>query len=703
VRDSDNLILENLYLELLLEKDHRQKIMSMGIPEDVANYLHNFNNKYSIWFADKIKDMGGFQYTKAKINWINVNILTQMQGIMDWVRNVPNVNLKQYTWRQAFAAQEEYHEKLQTATLEGQEDNTIIKKYDDGFYWVDLETTRDCSEQQLMGHCASTSSGDTLYSLRKYTPETQTIEAFITIAISPDDGIWYQCKGKRNSKPKEEYHPFIADILIDKKVFKYKHEYDSTHDFTNQDLTEYVENHRNEIPNADEILEQIEEGNVGYDDFLEILKEYQGEMDVFSLDIDSSYYDEADYVRVDGYFQTVIKYDEIDIPKIKEIIAEHGGEFYSYKDRDNLDNLLEKFDVYPSDGGDVRVEESREGNSFYVATYLDMSDDSHYQLNDNGLDAFRSSCQYYVNASKRFDKERFIEEFKIFALLEGWWSNEFSEFTDQVEETEYSNVVAKEVNKDYDFTIAYKPFANLLEPYKNYDTVTKQLGNADYLQHRDLSEEERDKYPYIQYLLDYFKYVFHRYLKIPEFSVKSVAGADWTIKIHEKFLYEDRKNYNLKNELINFKKIDDAYDSIKNTYYKLCNDIIIPMFESSRPMTSNDVYWKKEEYDAEIEKLRKDVIEQRYSAKSINLPVYDKETNKEITIISLNPISTVDMNVETFDLAVKKFDPIIISKIDIVFHNAFRKYPKYNKTLIENFIKENFARQLTFKDYLARK
>jgi hypothetical protein len=699
VRDSDNLVLENLYLELLLEKDHRQKIMSFGIPEDVANYLHNFNNKYSIWFADKIKDMNGFQWSGNKINWINVNLLTKMQGIMDWVRNTPNVNLKQYSWDQAVEAQEEYHEKLQTATLEGQEDNTIIKKYDDGFYWVDLEATRDCSEQQLMGHCASTSSADTLYSLRKYTPETQMIEAFITMAISPDDGIWYQCKGKKNSRPKEEYHSYIADILINKKTFKYRHEYDSAHDFTNQDLSEYVEKHKNVITNADEILEEIEGNNISYADFEKILKEYQDEMTVFSIDIDSDYSSEESYIRVDGYFQMFIKYNEIDIPDIRNVINEHGGEFY---DNDNLNDLMDKFDVYIQDGSQVNIDENtRDKNSFYVSAYLNMDDDNYFSLNDNGLESFRKICGYYANSSKNFKKEYFIDRFKIFALLEGWWSNEFSEFTDQIEESEYSNVVKKETDKDFDFTIEYKPFTNLLESYKNYDAVMRQIATVDYLQHRDLSEEEKELYPYAQYLFDYFKYIFHQYLKIPEFSVK--GKDDWTIIIKEKFLYEDRKNYNLKKETINFKKIDDSYDIIKNTYYKLCNDIIIPMFKSSRPLTSNDVYWKKEEYDAQIEKLRNDIITQGYTVKTIYLPVYDKENNKNITDITLASFPATDKTEAEFNLATKELEANIEKNIDAGLQNRFRKYPRYNKTLIENFIKENFPKQLTFKDYLSQK
>ena len=692
MKDRDSLILENLYSQLLLEKDHRQKMVSFGIPEDIANYLHNFNNKYSIWFADKIKNMSGFQQSQNKLNWINVNLLTKMQGIMDWVRNTPNVNLKQYNWDGAVEAQEEYHNKLQAATLEGRENNKIIKKYNDGFYWVDLETKHSEEEAKLMGHCASTDKGDTLYSLRKYTPETQTLEAFVTMAICPDDGIWCQCKGKKNSKPKPEYYSYIANILIDKEVFVYRHEYDSAHDFTNQDLKEYVEKHRNEIQNSDDILEKIEENNISYKDFKKILDEYSGEFDNFSMDIDSDYSggEDDEYIRADYYFQITLNYNEIDIPNIKEIIKEHGGEFYDRRERENLDEFLEKSNIYPSDGSRIHIEASQEDKNFYISTYLSFEEDTYFGLNDQGLNSFRSQCNYIASENKNFDKEKFIDDFKIFALLEGWWSNEFSEFTDKVEEEEYSNVIERKTDKNFDFTIKYNPFTNLLEQYRNYDNVMKSSATVEYLHHRDLNDEEREMYPYAQYLLDYFKYAFHDYLRISEFSVK---GKDnWTISIQETFRYENRKDYDLQKDLKDLKKIDDAYERIKNGYYKLCNDIIVPMFESSRPMTSNDVYWKKEELDAEIAKVADEIKEYGYTLKTIYFPVYDKETNKNISTISLR----------RFDKG-KTTEEVIKDSIDVSFQNRYRKYPKYNKTLIENFVKEIFPKQLTFKDYLARK
>lgn len=43
--------------------------------------------------------------SKNKINWISVNILDDMQGILDWIRGVQNINIKKYTWEQAVEAQ----------------------------------------------------------------------------------------------------------------------------------------------------------------------------------------------------------------------------------------------------------------------------------------------------------------------------------------------------------------------------------------------------------------------------------------------------------------------------------------------------------------------------------------------------------------------------------------------------------------------
>lgn len=243
--------------QLILEKDHRQKIIKFGVDEDVANYLHEFNDKYSLWFADKIKNMEGYKRATNKVAWIRGNISHDMTTIVDWVRNVPNIHLKLYDWESALHSSQEYHEKLQAQSLEGVERNHIIKKYNDGFYWVDLKTNNCREEGSLMGHCGTTAA-DTIFSLRKYDPHTQTIEGFVTMAISPNEGYWRQARGKKNSKPKDVYHKYIVDILVEHGVFTYQSEYGGIGgDFTDSDFKGWLEDNPEVYPNSSEIIEKL--------------------------------------------------------------------------------------------------------------------------------------------------------------------------------------------------------------------------------------------------------------------------------------------------------------------------------------------------------------------------------------------------------------------------------------------------------------
>ena len=68
---------------LLLEKDHRKNIIKMGHSEEVADFLHNLNDKYSIWFADKINKMPEYQNSNNKLNFV-IRLRDQMQSIIDY-------------------------------------------------------------------------------------------------------------------------------------------------------------------------------------------------------------------------------------------------------------------------------------------------------------------------------------------------------------------------------------------------------------------------------------------------------------------------------------------------------------------------------------------------------------------------------------------------------------------------------------------
>jgi hypothetical protein len=95
-----------------------------------------------------------------------------------------------------------------------------------------------------MGHCGRSSSGS-LYSLRSYrlTPDGKykVNDSHLTASIS-NDGIIYQLKGPKNSKPKEEYHKFILPLFDYKTdedeymITGFGTEYASQQDFKLEDL-----------------------------------------------------------------------------------------------------------------------------------------------------------------------------------------------------------------------------------------------------------------------------------------------------------------------------------------------------------------------------------------------------------------------------------------------------------------------------------
>jgi len=715
MKDNDSLILENLYLGLILEKDHRDKIIKFGIPQDVADYLHNFSEKYSIWFADKIKKMGAFQASSNKINWINVNILTQMQGIMDWVRNVPNINLKSYNWDQAVEAQDEYHKNIQIKQLEGVETNTIIKKYSNGFYWVDLETTKDCSESDAMGHCGTTNKADTLYSLRRYFPETQTIEPFITMAISPDEGIWYQCKGKRNSKPKEEYYEYIADILIEKKCFIFKFEYDSAHDFTDKDLKEYVEEHAVQIPNSEEILEKISENNISLKDFKKVLDQYSFEY--IGIDIDDDYGGENDYVRADYSFYIQLNYKDFpDIPNLKAVILENGGEFYE-RDGNNFADLLSDFDIYTGYDYGIRIEKSyNDEDTFFIQCGM-QSDDNYFAMDDNGLRSFERECDGYLAIDNRFDRENFIEKFKMAMLRENWISNEYTDFFFKVKEDFSNQIIEAKDDKSFDITIKVMSFPSL--PEKSKRVVREEFYRANYTKHSDLTEEQKKHIPYAQYMFDFFKYFLYDYLNVSKLFDAVGNGKTNTpfVDIKLDMLYDESETYNYEKLYEDIQTILNNRERLLKTYDEFENQILMPNIDAAVQYDTDNTYIKEDDIIKILNRVKDPNVGEYADS---HLPIYSKKNNEELGHVVIWRRDLYNQRVDQYDtdadyikdvevaLDYEKNKNIIDERFMDKVSDYLRRYPRYefpeyNEELSRNFLLNKLGGQMTFKDFIKRK
>ena len=273
IQDRIKRILREETQRLLLEASKKKILMDkLGLNEENAEILDELAGPLSVWMANKFIDYyigyyGGFskeltrdelkEYTIEKINQ-DVLIYRSRQKIteiMDWIRVGLNGNLgdnKNNHLEALLRKSKEWHDSLDIGTgdINYVENNPIVLDFrdenGDGFYWADLQTGNSTEECDRMGHCGRSSYG-TLYSLREVkvlNPKYRINKSHVTASIS-EDGILYQMKGVKNSKPKDEYHQYILPLFYvlggggyeeDYLIQGFGTEYASERDFKLSDL-----------------------------------------------------------------------------------------------------------------------------------------------------------------------------------------------------------------------------------------------------------------------------------------------------------------------------------------------------------------------------------------------------------------------------------------------------------------------------------
>lgn len=257
-----NLLTEASKLKILTDKE--------GLEPTQAELLDKLCGGLSLWMFGKFKDYQKFIFKsweesvpidKITVDKINDNNLIGKNrqviiDIMDWVRIGLDGNVKPYmtlSLQELLSKSKEWHDSLGVSQgkINYVEENPIIKDFRDeegnGFYWVDLETKNSPEECDRMGHCGRSSFGF-LYSLREVKPLNNSYKlnrSHLTAAIGAD-GILYQLKGPKNSKPKDEFHQYILPLFyLDNEdgeplIQGFGTEYASEQDFKLSDLPEVI-------------------------------------------------------------------------------------------------------------------------------------------------------------------------------------------------------------------------------------------------------------------------------------------------------------------------------------------------------------------------------------------------------------------------------------------------------------------------------
>jgi hypothetical protein len=258
-----NIIVEASKKDILVNK--------IGFSEKNAEFLVSLAGPFSVWIANKLLDRavkqrvhmikvtGNYteqqkeemindllsnagEYKKETLSFWNkeyevpgyeksifqegYGLIQGIRHVMDWIRVGLNGNVKPYkdlSFGELMRLSTEWHDSLEVSGGEYNynEENEIVRDYRDenglGFYWVNLNKNQSTEECRRMGHCATTTGNNTLLSLRKnkeLNKDNTHNKSYLTAALGKEDGLIYQLKGPKNSKPSEKFHEYIVDLIL---------------------------------------------------------------------------------------------------------------------------------------------------------------------------------------------------------------------------------------------------------------------------------------------------------------------------------------------------------------------------------------------------------------------------------------------------------------------------------------------------------
>jgi hypothetical protein len=339
IKKQVKFIFEN---NLLLEADYKKKILdNFKLPEAMAEYLADRLGKLSIWFINALIKQD-FDNKEDAINFLNdkpfyvrANYGNGITKIIDWIRHplvAGTVDLNNLTLQQAFENSEKFHDELKTlgGSIDYKEENKKLVQYDNEFYWAELPGNYSEEECNRMGHCGRTSKGDMLFSLRSNIPYGKghiLNDSHLTVAYNTEDGMIYQSKGKKNSKPSEKYFPYFFDLIMRLPDFNgFGKEYSSSEDINFDDFsTDQLVKLYNKFPKA---FSTYKSQKILFD--RGIIKDITAKTKILlSLEVDEL----SNYLNIDrDLTKDIIKMILVDPYDLYEPYYEHGNWKYSVDD-----------------------------------------------------------------------------------------------------------------------------------------------------------------------------------------------------------------------------------------------------------------------------------------------------------------------------------------------------------------------------------
>ena len=191
----------------------KDPIWANGFTTAYERELAKFNAKSPQPITDKDvldRDVLGQTFRGDLKHYFDTAHLTKVQEFpLDWQTPLAVIDIF-HGFQQEY--NEKYNKMLKPSDIKP--DDKIIVQFPNGWAWWLMDRGRDDAEGRCMGHCGTGESGSKLISLREPHKEKGVTywEPHLTFELDKD-GHLRQTKGRSNSKPKAEYHPYIVELL----------------------------------------------------------------------------------------------------------------------------------------------------------------------------------------------------------------------------------------------------------------------------------------------------------------------------------------------------------------------------------------------------------------------------------------------------------------------------------------------------------
>ena len=344
---------------------------------------------------------------------------------------------------------------INEVNLTQENEDDIVHRYKDGYYWINLGEGGCELEAERMGHCGKDNRGN-LVSLRTRPKGAKASKSHVTLSYNEYDDTLYQIKGKGNNAPDSRYWPYIKDFIDRFNISEVKEDGEhSSDDF--EPLLEFIEQNTNaEVDmRARELQEYVDHIYNGNED-----------TDYINFNVDYDDYGDGGYANLSAYIQFKVIIDDIPANAVDGVDGE--GDILAILEDDDFRQQISEIsymeDFIPTTYGEIGLE--TDASIQYHGEKVTFTILVSFQAVDDDYSTF-SEKQYLVDGVQHYkynfgedDIEGFRTDIKDIAL----------EFMKPLLNTEGKGKIAgilkdiERIEQDYKYFFADYDLADLTQP-----------------------------------------------------------------------------------------------------------------------------------------------------------------------------------------------------------------------------------------------